>query len=201
MEGKQKCSCCKKELLISLFSIKKENEYYKTCDNCREKNKLDKRKVCEKEGKKEKEYFEDDKKRENRPKISSQKQQIILKEQNYRCRGPNKNDNEYYECDMSLNGKRFCDKKSSEPQFDHIVRWKEGGNGLENIQALCGNCHNMKTAMENIMNENKECPSERVKQILESLSKPKYQKIEDYSSESDEEITNLFVKSKLRRRY
>ena len=57
--------------------------------------------------------MEDKKKRENRPTISLQKQQIILKEQNYKCRGPGKYDNEEYECDMNANGKRFCDKKSN----------------------------------------------------------------------------------------
>ena len=68
---------------------------------------------------------EDEKKRENRPKISQQKQYIVLQEQGFKCRGPDKNDNKYYECEMNVNQKRFCGKKSSQPQFDHISRWKE----------------------------------------------------------------------------
>ena len=37
MEGKQECSACKKTLPITSFSLKKGKEYYKTCDNCRNK--------------------------------------------------------------------------------------------------------------------------------------------------------------------
>ena len=65
-----------------------------------------------------------DKKKENRPTISSEKQFFILKEQNYECRGPGPKDNDEYECDMKANGKKFCDKKSPDPQFDHIIRWR-----------------------------------------------------------------------------
>jgi len=209
MEMDHKCSCCNKILPISEYTIKKNNDYYKTCNTCREKNKRKKEDV--KEGAKEiisedgKRESNDDKKlkRENRPTISLQKQQIILKEQDYKCRGPGKYDNNEYECDMNVNGKRFCDKKSSEPQFDHIIRWKEGGNGIENIQALCASCHLMKTSMENIMNENKDCPSKRVKVVFESLSKPKYRKPELYLSESDsdDEFSQILIKKRFRRSY
>ena len=100
---------------------------------------------------------------------------------------------------MNANGKRFCDKKSSEPQYDHILRWKEGGNGLENIQALCASCHLMKTSMENIMNESSECASERVRIVLHSLTKPKYQnKIVD-SSDSDDDYSEILKHHRLRK--
>ena len=101
---------------------------------------------------------------------------------------------------MNVNDKRFCDKKSSEPQYDHIIRWKEGGNGLENIQALCASCHLMKTSMENIMNENSACPSDRVNIILKSLSKPKYQPVEDNDSDSEDEYNELFIRHRLRKK-
>ena len=95
---------------------------------------------------------------------------------------------------MNVNRKRFSDKKSSEPQFDHIIRWKEGGNGLENIQALCASCHLMKTSMENIMNEDRECRSERVNIILKSLSRPKYQENENNDSDSDSDDEYVYNK-------
>ncbi len=194
-----KCSCCNKYLPINEFTIKKNKEYYKTCNICREKSK---RKKGE-EGKSKEE--ETKVKRENRPTISSQKQQLILKEQGYKCRGPSKYDNKEYECDMNVIGKKFCDKKASEPQFDHIIRWKEGGNGIENIQALCASCHLMKTSMENILNENKECQSKRVKIIFESLSKPKYQNsrvyLSDSDSDSDDEFSKILKRKRFKRRY
>uniref|UniRef100_A0A6C0L2Z6 HNH nuclease domain-containing protein n=1 Tax=viral metagenome TaxID=1070528 RepID=A0A6C0L2Z6_9ZZZZ len=184
----QICSKCKKTLPVTSYTMKKNNEYFKTCDACRIKRPV------------EKEDPEEEKKtrRESRPTISSQKQQIILKEQNYKCRGPGKNDNTEYECDMNVNGKSFSDKKASEPQFDHIVRWKEGGNGLENIQALCASCHLMKTSMENIIQESPNCPSHRVKTILSSLSRSKY--IEHDSDSSDEEIDFILTRNRFRRR-
>ena len=89
---------------------------------------------------------------------------------------------------MNVNNKRFSDKKASEPQFDHIKRWKEGGNGLKNIQALCASCHLMKTSMENIINEDSQCPSERVVIVLNSLSKPKYEPLNESSSDSEDEF-------------
>ena len=166
---------CKQQLCREAFGLNhKTKEEYKQCIQCREKKKKEKITYEENILVNNNEEMEDKKKktkRENCPAISLQKQQIVLKEQDYRCRGPGKNDNKEYECDMNGSGKRFCDKKSSEPQYDHIIRWKEGGNGLENIQALCASCHLMKTSMENIMNENSECPSERVNIILKSLSK------------------------------
>ena len=100
---------------------------------------------------------------------------------------------------MNVNGKRFCDKKSSEPQYDHILRWKEGGNGLENIQALCASCHLMKTSMENIMNESSDCDSERVKIVLHSLTKPKYQNKNVDSSDSDDDYSEILTHHRLRK--
>ena len=56
----------------------------------------------------------------------------------------------------------------------------------------------MKTSMENIMNEDSECRSERVNIILTSLSKPKYQqnKNENSDSDSDDEYENFFCRGK-----
>ena len=136
----------------------------------------------------------DKKKDKTRPIISPEKQFFILKEQDYECRGPGPKDNEEYECDMKVNGKRFCDKKSTEPQYDHIIRWKEGGNGIENIQALCASCHLMKTSMENLINDDNnaiKCP--RIKVIYDSLTKEKYKEstIDESSDESSED--ELFI--------
>ena len=179
---------CKRELSKKDFGInKKTNEEYKHCISCRINRTKDKS-TYEEDRIKEEDMEEKKLKRENRPNISLQKQQIILKEQNYKCRGPGKHDNKEYECDMNVNNKRFSDKKASEPQFDHIKRWKEGGNGLKNIQALCSSCHLMKTSMENIINEDSQCPSERVVIVLNSLSKPKYEPLNESSSDSEDEF-------------
>tara|TARA_Y100000817_G_scaffold224653_2_gene177631 strand:+ start:3523 stop:4137 length:615 start_codon:yes stop_codon:yes gene_type:complete len=204
MEGLQLCKGgCKQLLPRENFGMnEKTNKEYKQCIECREKKKKDKLTYEENitvNNNKTNEEMEDKKKRENRPTISLQKQQIILKEQNYKCRGPGKYDNEEYECDMNTNGKRFCDKKSSEPQYDHILRWKEGGNGLENIQALCASCHLMKTSMENIMNESSDCASERVKIVLQSLTKPKYQNKNVDSSDSDDDYSEILTHHRLRK--
>ena len=199
MEGLKLCKGgCKEELSSESFGInEKTNKEYKQCIQCRERKKREKEKPTYEEDNIINKEMEDKRKRENRPAISLQKQQIVLKEQDYKCRGPSKNDNNEYECDMNVIGKRFCDKKSSEPQFDHIIRWKEGGNGLENIQALCASCHLMKTSMENIMNEDSECRSERVNIILKSLSKPKYQGIDNTNdSDSDDDYEDFFRRSK-----
>ena len=186
---------CKQLLNKELFGINgKTNKEYKHCIQCREKKRREKEKIIYEENNTINKEMEDKKKRENRPSISLQKQQIVLKEQDYKCRGPSKTDNNEYECDMNVNRKRFSDKKSSEPQFDHIIRWKEGGNGLENIQALCASCHLMKTSMENIMNEDRECRSERVNIILKSLSRPKYQENENNDSDSDSEDEYVYNK-------
>jgi len=192
MEGLKKCKGgCKKFLSNDSFGFNnKSNEYYKQCIQCREKKlkiiREDNYEENNKDKDKDKEEMNDKKvKRESSSKISIQKHQVILKEQNYKCRGPGKNDNSEYACPMNVAGIKFCDKKSSDPEYDHIIRISDGGtNDLDNLQALCGCCHNMKTAMENIINGNNECPSKRVKTILSSLSKPKYI---DYSSESEDD--------------
>ena len=96
----QKCIKCSNEKEIVHFDVKQNGERYKTCNECREKENNKRTKVnC---------TNEETKKRENRPSISFQTKQEILKEQNYCCRGPNKNDNNEYECDMNINGKKFC---------------------------------------------------------------------------------------------
>ena len=181
---------CKLSKPINEFGKKSNGEVYKICVSCRDKKTVSKREILEpisldndnkNDERKKKE------KRENRPTISNQKQQLILKEQDYMCRGPSVNDNREYECDMNVNNKRFSDKKSSEPQFDHIIRWKEGGNGIGNLQALCASCHLMKTSMENMINEDEkalQCP--RIKTIYECLTKPKYEEIESSSSEEED---------------
>ena len=201
MEEKVCKGGCKRLLSSEHFGINEKTRIdYKQCIECR--GKKSKKTTCEiNNDDNNNEEIEDKKKRENRPTISLQKQQIILKEQDYMCRGPGKYENNEYECDMNVNGKKFSDKKASEPQFDHIIRWKEGGNNLENIQALCASCHLMKTSMENIMNEDTECPSKRVKIILNSLSKPKYHTKDDSSDSDDDELSDIFVKKRLKKRY
>tara|TARA_B100000214_G_scaffold187356_1_gene135164 strand:+ start:736 stop:1347 length:612 start_codon:yes stop_codon:yes gene_type:complete len=202
METKTCKGGCKKELTRDFFGFNdKTKEEYKQCVFCREKKHRKNKPIYEEENIViTNEEMDDKKKRENRPTISLQKQQIILKEQNYKCRGPGKFDNNEYECDMNVNGKKFSDKKSSEPQFDHIIRWKEGGNGLENLQALCASCHLMKTSMENIMNENSACPSERVNVILKALTKPKYIKEDkEDTSDSEDEYESVLVKHRLKK--
>ena len=128
-------------------------------------------------------------KKETRPVISQQKQSHILKQQDYDCRGPGKGECEFYECDMKINKKKFGNNKSVFPQFDHIIRWKEGGNKISNIQALCPNCHHMKTAYENLEIDNGgDLEDDKVaKSILESLRKPKKENKINYDSDSDDE--------------
>ena len=54
--------------------------------------------------------------------------------------------------------------------------------------------------MENIINENSECPSDRVNIILKSLSKPKYQPVKDNDSDSEDEYNELFIRHRLRKK-
>ena len=198
----QNCSRCKKTKCFNDFGLKKNGKYYQQCIDCRDKKNNNQRDKISNDIDNTIDYYvieekKKDKKRENRPTISTQKQQLILKEQDYMCRGPGPNDNKEYECDMKKNGKRFSDKKSSEPQYDHIIRWKDGGNGIGNIQALCANCHLMKTSMENLINEDEkalECP--RIKTIYESLTKPKYQEIESSVDSSSSDEDNDFTSRK-----
>ena len=177
---------CKRVLTIESFGRKADGGFYKHCNDCRNnKNKKLTREqnVLVKEIKREK--------RENRPSISDEKKQMILKDQDNYCRGPKKYECKYYECDMRINNKRFNDQKSVIPQYDHIIRWKEGGNSIENLQALCPNCHWMKTRMESIINEDKNSLNNpRIKGSYESLTKTKYRKVEggvEDSSSSDED--------------
>ena len=126
------------------------------------------------------------KRKETRPTISDEKKQIILREQNGYCRGPNRGECPYYECDMRINNKKFSNTTAVLPQYDHIIRWKEGGNGIKNIQALCPNCHWMKTRMESLINEDdNSLDCERIKSTYNSLTKRKYN--EDGSSSSSDE--------------
>ena len=142
MEGQQTCSRCKKQLSTSEFSLKKGDKYYKTCYNCRNKSIENKRmeesieESIEESNEEHEPTKEKDKKpkRENRPSISDEKKQIILREQDYKCRGPRVND--YYICAMNVSNMKFSDVKSVIPQYDHITRWREGGNGIMNIQIL-----------------------------------------------------------------
>ena len=164
----------------------------KYCYDCRPPKELMEIKEEETEIKQEtiKKEPVDKKKDKSRPIISSEKQFFILKEQNYECRGPGPKDNEEYECDMKKNKKKFSHKKSPDPQFDHIIRWKQAGEGcnnLSNIQALCPNCHWMKTKMENILEGDSECMAPRHKIILESMTKPKYSDINTNANVPKEE--------------
>ena len=181
---------CGLEKYLDEFGIKIDGSYYKHCIECREKKDITKRRKSIGDNN----YDEKKVKRENRPNISDEKKQMVLKEQNNYCRGPGKGECEYYECDMKINGKKFTDIKSVFPQYDHIVRWKEGGNGIENLQALCPNCHWMKTRMESLLLEDDNAEkSINIKSIYDSLSKPKYLEKEDYSSDSEDEYKDIFL--------
>ena len=126
--------------------------------------------------------------------------QIILKEQDNYCRGPGRYECEYYECDMRVNNKRFSDKKSVLPQYDHIILWKEGGNSIQNLQALCPNCHWMKTRMESLINEDeKSINMPRIKGIYESLTKNKGRKIEEKEDSSSSDEDEFCVSGRRRR--
>ncbi len=213
MEGFQTCNNCRKVKNISDFGLRKDDKPYCECIECRDKKKR-KKQTCNdtpdnsiKQRETHKQLInetDEKKKRENRPTISQQKQVTILKEQNFNCRGPGPNECKYYECDMKCRGKKFSDEKSADPQFDHIIRWKEGGNGIGNIQALCPNCHSQKTTMENLINEDEHAlQSERVKGIYECLSKPKYVDNSNDDSETDSSDDDDFIfprKRILRRR-
>ena len=48
--------------------------------------------------------------------------------------------------------------------------------------------------MENIINEDRECRSERVNIILKSLSRPKYQENENNDSDSDSDDEYVYNK-------
>jgi len=182
---------CGLEKSLDEFGMKIDGSYYKHCIECREKKDITKRRKSDNDNEKDNDNDKDnDKKvkRENRPNISDEKKQMVLKEQNNYCRGPRKNECEFYECDMKMNKKKFSDIKSVFPQYDHIVRWKEGGNGIENLQALCPNCHWMKTRMESLLLEDDNAEkSINIKSIYDSLSKPKYFLKEDSDSDSDSE--------------
>ena len=113
MEGVKLCKGgCKKQLCREEFGFNhKTKEEYKQCLRCREKKKKEKITYEENILINNNEEMEDKKgKRENRPSISLQKQQIVLKEQDYKCRGPGKYDNKEYECDMNVNGKLLSKK-------------------------------------------------------------------------------------------
>ena len=202
MEGQQSCNNCRKIKQISDFGLRKDQQPYKECSECREKKK--RKSVIDHKITEDIPTIEEKKKRENRPTISQQKQVTILKEQNFNCRGPGPNECKYYECDMKCRGKKFSDEKTADPQFDHIIRWKEGGNGIGNIQALCPNCHSQKTTMENLINEDeKALQSERVKEIYECLSKPKYMNNDndnDNNDDSSDDDDFIFPRRRVLRR-
>lgn len=179
---------CKRNLTHNFFERKADGNFYKYCNDCRGKNKKSTPEQVKKE------------KRENRPSISDEKKQMILKEQDNYCRGPKRYECEYYECDMRINNKRFSDKKSVLPQYDHIIRWKEGGNSIENLQALCPNCHWMKTRMESLINEDeKSINIPRIKGIYESLTKNKSRKIEEKEDSSSSDEDEFCVSGRRRR--
>ena len=198
MEKQQSCNNCKKFKELSDFGIRKDQHYYKECSECREKKK--RKDSIDHTLTEDIPIIEEKKKRENRPTISQQKQATILSEQNYKCRGPDKNECPYYECLMNVHKKRCSDKKSVDPQYDHIIRWKEGGNCIGNIQALCPNCHSEKTKMENIITEDENAlQSPLVKSIYECLSKPKYINNDDDDDSSDDDDF-IFTNNRVLRR-
>ena len=88
---------------------------------------------------------------------------------------------------------KFSDIKSPDPEIDHILPLsEEGTNNLENLQILCGCCHNKKSTLEGLMKSNngKVCP--RIISEYSILSKQKYkeelEKVFEESSDSDSDI-------------
>ena len=96
----------------------------------------------------------------------------VLQEQGYKCRGPIEGK---YICPMNRSKMKFSDSYAPDAEFDHIIPLESNGtNDINNIQALCGCCHNKKTKYESLR-KNNETVSKRVSGIYSSLSKPKYQ--------------------------
>ena len=201
------CTKCKNDKIQSDFDMKTNGNPYKHCKDCRlivkknnERNNdtIKRSNDTIKRNTIEQPIDNDKKKRENRPNISDEKKQIILRQQDYKCRGPKTN--QYYVCALNVSGIKFSDKKSVIPQYDHIIRWREGGNGINNLQALCPNCHWMKTRMENlILEDNDAINIPHIKGIFEALSKSKVLN-DSSSSDSDEDIIDFIQPRRSRKK-
>ena len=68
---------------------------------------------------------------------------------------------------IANNQERKCGQCSNDLQtyfqVDHIIGKQFGGdNSLENLMALCGECHNQKSALENIKRE-------QIKQAIQNI--------------------------------
>ena len=129
------------------------------------------------------------KKKERKP-TTKWTMEEVLQEQEYKCRGPIEGE---YICPMNRSKMKFSDSYAPDAEYDHIITLESGGsNDINNIQALCGCCHNKKTKKESLI-KNNETVSKRVTAIYSSLSKPKYQEEsktcdkEPYSESSDSE--------------
>ena len=196
----QKCSGCRKNLEISNFSLKKGNEYYKTCNLCREKLK---RQVNDNNGNNDNNNNNDNKKTTTtRKSLSNRVYLQLLKEQGFQCRGPNSRECETYQCPMKASKIKFSDIKSPDPEIDHILPLsEEGTNNLENLQILCGCCHNKKSTLEGLMKSNngKVCP--RIISEYSILSKQKYkeEELENVFEESSDSDSDIIIRARRKR--
>ena len=194
----KKCIQCKNT--STNFTLRKNKEYYKTCNDCRkirtkstvQINEVPKEREREvkKEGGKEGEKEGEKEKKKTRnytppPRVCY----FILKEQKYECRGPGKNDCDAYQCPLKVANIKFSDQKSPDPEIDHILPVSEGGsNHLENFQALCGCCHNKKSTLEGLIKSNNGIEDPLIMNTYRYLSRPK---CPEESSDSDDELYDI----------
>ena len=126
----------------------------------------------------------------------------LLKEQGFQCRGPNSRECETYQCPMKASKIKFSDIKSPDPEIDHILPLsEEGTNNLENLQILCGCCHNKKSTLEGLMKSNngKVCP--RIISEYSILSKQKYkeEELENNFEESSDSDSDIIIRARRKR--
>ena len=193
----QGCSRCKKNLSINEFPIKKNGKgHKKTCSVCEEKTKrketMNDRNndvSCEVTIEEDKNK---EKKKERRPSASTNPgkwlQEEILSEQNHKCRGPNAGECEWYTCPVNKSNMLLI-FDGPDPEFDHIIPLENSGtNNIQNLQALCGCCHNKKTKCEGLMRTGNK--TQKVLETYKYLSIPKYQN-EEGEEKGDKGFTKV----------
>ena len=176
----KECSRCKKTMSITDFREKKNGKgYIQKCRPCEEKSK---RKGINNGGENkdntsgitiEKEQC--NKKKEKRlsgsTTIGKWVQEQVLKEQQLICRGPNEGECKWYFCPTNkCNLKLIID--GPDPEYDHIKPIEDNGsNDIQNIQALCGICHNKKSKLERLIKNGYK--TKEIEETYQSLSIPK----------------------------
>ncbi|CAN0116214.1 unnamed protein product, partial [Phaeothamnion confervicola] len=77
--------------------------------------------------------------------LSESTKKLIAGRQSYRCaNAPGSNVIPGYQCDRWINDIGCFNESGYD--IDHIVEVADGGgNGIENLQALCPSCHRVKT--------------------------------------------------------